>query len=66
VSTSSDPESTSERIDQYVAEVLAKAPPLTAAQRSQLAELLRGVRQDTGLAEELKAKRAAIEQRGKR
>jgi hypothetical protein len=46
--------------------VLAKAPPLTAAQRSQLAELLRGVRQDTGLAEELKAERAAIEQRGKR
>jgi len=66
VSTSSDPESTSERIDEYVAEVLAKAPPLPAAQRSQLAELLRGVGQDTGLAEELKAERAAIEQRGKR
>jgi hypothetical protein len=46
--------------------VLAKAPPLTAAQRSQLVELLRGVRQDTGLAEELKAEQAAIEQRGKR
>jgi hypothetical protein len=66
VSTSSDPESTSERIDEYVAEVLAKAPPLTAAQRGQLAELLRGVRPETGLAEELKAERAAIEQRGKR
>ena len=66
MSTSSDPESTSERIDEYVAEVLAKAPPLTAAQRGQLAELLRGVRPETGLAEELKAERAAIEQRGKR
>ena len=51
---------------QYVAEVLAKAPTVDGCQRSQLAELLRGVRQDTGLAEELKAERAAIEQRGKR
>lgn len=36
------------RLDDYIRDTLAKAPPLSDEQRTRLAELLRPVRQPTG------------------
>lgn len=40
-----------QRIEDYVSTILAAAPPLTAEQRSRLAELLRPVRVHPGVGE---------------